>query len=154
MSETRVQHKQLPFIISTVVQDFEFDRVHNWLATEAYWSEGIPKNVVVKAFENSLSFGLFHEKNGQVGVARMVTDKATFAYLADVFIEENHRGKGLSKWLMETILRHQDLQGLRRIMLATRDMQPLYKKYGFKEVESDNNLMEVVRPDIYKGMYS
>lgn len=154
MSDNRVQHKQLPFIISTNVQDFEFDRVHNWLATEAYWSEGIPKNVVVKAFEHSLSFGLFHEKNGQVGVARMVTDKATFAYLADVFIEENHRGKGLSKWLMETILRHPDLQGLRRIMLATRDMQPLYKKYGFKEVESDNNLMEVVRPDIYKGMYS
>jgi N-acetylglutamate synthase-like GNAT family acetyltransferase len=153
MNQVRVQHKELPFIISTDVEDIEFDRVFLWLSKEAYWSEGIPMSVLRTAFENSIVFGLYHEKQGQIGVARMITDKATFAYLADVFIDESFRGKGLAKWLMETIMSHTDLQGLRRIMLATSDMQGLYKKFGFSDVGEDNLLMEIAKPDIYKGMY-
>lgn len=148
----RLQHKELPFILTTDFTKFEMDRVHKWLAVEAYWSPDIPKHLLVRAFENSISFGLFHEKNGQIGVARMITDKATFAYLADVFIDEAYRGLGLGNWLMETIMTHPDLQGLRRMMLATSDMHELYKKFGFEKVESSESLMEIVRPDVYRGM--
>ena len=153
MSKIRLQHKELPYILTTDFDSFEMDRVHRWLSREAYWSAGIPLATLKRAFENSISFGLFHEKNGQVGVARMVTDKATFAYLADVFIDEIYRGMGLAKWMMESIMAHPELQGLRRTMLATSDMHSLYRKFGFEDVGESEILMEIVKPDIYKGMY-
>jgi len=150
MSEIRLQHSELPFFMSTNYADFDMDRVFQWLSHEAYWSKGIPRTTLERSFENSLAFGLFHESEGQVGVARMVTDKAVFAYLADVFIAKNYRGFGLGQWLMEVILQHPDLQGLRRMLLATSDMHALYRKFGFSDAHGSKLLMEIVRPDIYQ----
>ena len=107
----------------------DIDLIHSFLS-RSYWAEGISKEIIRRSIEGALCFGVF-ENDKQVGFARMITDKATFAYLADVFIIEEYRGLGLSKWLMETIMAHPDLQGLRRMMLATRDAHELYKKFGF-----------------------
>jgi N-acetylglutamate synthase and related acetyltransferases len=117
------------YIISTDKNKIDLDYVHEFLTT-SYWSPGVPMNTVKRAMENSLSFGLYENEN-QIGYARMITDTATFAYLADVFIDENYRSKGLGKWLVETILAHPDLQGLRRIILATRDAHSLYAQFNF-----------------------
>jgi GNAT superfamily N-acetyltransferase len=136
--------------IKTDVTAFDFIRVHDWLSNDAYWSPDIPLNVVERAFSNSLAFGLFHAKQGQVGVARMITDRATFAYLADVYIDPQHRGQGLAIWLMETIMAHTELQGLRRMMLATSDMHALYRKFGYTKLANPEIIMEQVKPDIYK----
>lgn len=141
-----------PYSIITDLSLFDLKRVHHWLSVDAYWSKDIPIETVVTAFENSLAFGLFHESDGQVGVARMVTDKATFAYLADVYIVATHRGRGLGKALMDDIMAHENMQGLRRMMLATSDMQPLYRKYGFSDLRKPELLMERVDPEIYARM--
>jgi len=125
-------------------------RVHRWLA-DSYWATEIPFDVVQRSFENSLCFGLFHKGDGQVGVARVITDRSTFAYLGDVFIAEAHRGGGLGDLLMQTIMAHSDLQNLRRMMLATWDMHPLYRKYGFGDIANPERLMEISNPEIYKG---
>jgi GNAT superfamily N-acetyltransferase len=117
--------------------------------TRSYWSAGVPLAVVERAIRNSLCFGLFHAEQ-QVGFARVVTDKATFAYLADVYVLEAHRGKGLSKWLLEVILGHEDLQGLRRFLLATKDAHGLYRQFGFKELANPSRMMEIANPDVYK----
>jgi GNAT superfamily N-acetyltransferase len=123
--------------------------IHAYL-TQSYWSPGVPRTVVERAIEGSLCFGVFHHGK-QVGFARVVTDKATFAYLADVFILEPHRGKGLSKRLMAFVFAHPDLQGLRRFMLATRDAHGLYKQFGFTELSNPARFMELHRPDVYKA---
>ena len=107
----------------------DLDVVHGFLA-QSYWAQGIPRAIVARALAGSLSFGLYHA-DGQVGLARFVTDRATFAYLADVFVLPAHRGRGLATWLVGTALTHPDLQGLRRMLLATRDMHALYAKVGF-----------------------
>ncbi|MBC7683388.1 MAG: GNAT family N-acetyltransferase, partial [Ferruginibacter sp.] len=112
------------YTINTDPQRLDLAAVHAFLS-QSYWSPGIARERVARAAANSLCFGLFHSGQ-QVGFARVVTDKTNFAYLADVYILEAHRGQGLSKWLMETILAHADLQGLRRFMLTTRDAQGLY----------------------------
>lgn len=117
------------FIITTNKTKINIEYVHGFLST-SYWSPGISINVVKKAIKGSLCFGIYHNQK-QVGFARLITDKATFAYLADVFVDENYRGQGLSKWLMEVILKHPGLSGLRRIMLATRDAHELYKQFDF-----------------------
>ena len=122
--------------------------IHNFLAVESYWSPGIPRAVVERAIENSLCFGVYHGA-AQVGFARVVTDKATFALLADLFIVAAHRGKGLSKWLMRCIVAHEDLQGLRRLLLLTSDAHGLYRQFGFKELGNPSRFMEVLRQDIY-----
>jgi len=139
----------LPFHIHTDVVHFDHALVHKWLSIDAYWSEGIPADLLRKALRNSLSFGVFRNTGEQVGVARMVTDSATFGYLADVFLCPKVRGQGLAKWLMKTIMEHPELQGLRRTMLATRDMHPLYRQYGFKDIKGHPLLMEITVPDIY-----
>ncbi len=107
----------------------------------SYWAADISADVVIRSVENSLAFGLF-EGAEQVGFARVVTDYATFAYLADVFVQEPHRGRGLGKWMMEVVFSHPELQGLRRWMLATRDAHELYRKYGFAEPEDPRIFME------------
>ena len=117
------------FTISTDKSKIDIDYVHHFL-TNSYWSPGVPIATVKKAMQNSLCFGVY-DNGRQIGYARMVTDTATFAYLADVFIDENYRGKGLAKWLVRVILAHPDLQGLRRIILATRDAHSLYSQFGF-----------------------
>ncbi|QYJ99710.1 GNAT family N-acetyltransferase [Shewanella alkalitolerans] len=111
---------------------------------------GIPKETMKRAIANSLCFGVFDTDNKQVGFARLITDSATFAYLADVFILPSHRGMGLSKHLMETIVAHPDLQGLRRIVLATRDAHGLYAQYGFQPIENPEILMQIWHPNVYQ----
>ena len=124
--------------------------IHAFLS-QTYWSPGIPLALVQRAMANSLCFGVL--LNGeQVGFARLITDRATFAYLADVYVLEAHRGKGLSQRIMDQVVAHPDLQGLRRMLLATRDAHALYAKYGFKPLASPASMMEVHQPDVYAGM--
>jgi len=133
--------------ISSEVSRLDVDTIHAFLAT-SYWSPGIPRRVVERAIANSLCFGAYVDRK-QVAFARMVTDKATFAYLADVFVLPEHRGKGVSRLMMDAIVRHPDLQGLRRMLLATRDAHGLYSKYGFKPLAAPDRLMELHNPNVY-----
>ena len=144
MQWTRGKHT-----IRTELSAADLERIHHYLSTQAYWSLGIPKEIVERAFGHSLAFGVFHGEE-LVGWARLVTDRATFAYLADVYVLESSRGQGLSKWLMECILEHPELQGLRRWMLATRDAHGLYAQYGFKPIAAPERWMERHNPNVYK----
>lgn len=117
--------------------------------TKAYWCEGIPLATVERAIANSLCIALHAEGQGQVGFARVVTDRTTFAYLCDVYVLEDHRGQGLADWMVQSLLAHPDLQGLRRFMLFTRDAHPLYARHGFKALATPDRGMEVVRPGLY-----
>jgi N-acetylglutamate synthase-like GNAT family acetyltransferase len=136
------------FRISTNNDELDLNVIHQFVST-SYWAQGIPKSTLEKAVLNSFCFGVFESSGSQVGFARLITDKATFAYLADVFILESHRGIGLSKWLVKTIVEHPDLQGLRRMVLATRDAHGLYSQYGFKPIENPEILMQIWHPNIY-----
>lgn len=136
------------FNIRTNIDDMDFDTVYQFLS-QSYWAKGIPRTTLRKAMMNSFCFGVFDEQEKQVGFARLITDKATFAYLADVFILESHRGMGLSKWLVEIIVKHPELQGLRRMVLATKDAHGLYSQYGFKSIENPEMLMQIWQPNIY-----
>jgi N-acetylglutamate synthase-like GNAT family acetyltransferase len=136
--------------ISTDTHRLNVEVVHNFLAEESYWSPGIPRAIVERAMQNSLCFGVYHRAE-QVGFARVVTDKSTFALLADLFILTPHRGRGLSKWLMRCVVGHEDLQGLRRLLLLTSDAHSLYRQYGFKQLGNPSRFMEVVRQDIYRS---
>lgn len=126
----------------------DVDAIHSYLS-RSYWAENIPHEIVSKSIENSLCFGVFY-KNTQIGFARLITDYATFAYLADVYILEDHRGKGLSKKLMKSIIEHPQLHGLRRMLLATYDAHTLYEKFGFKSLTNPQMFMELSTPDRYK----
>lgn len=136
------------FAINDDKSKVNIDYVHRFL-TRCYWAEGIPRDVVQRSVNGSLCFSVFYKK-GQIGFARVITDEATFAYLCDVFIDENYRGKGLGKWLMETILVYPTLQGLRRFMLATRDAHGLYQQYGFAPLTFADRWMQIHHPDAYK----
>jgi GNAT superfamily N-acetyltransferase len=127
--------------ISTDPSRLQLDAIHAYL-TRSYWSPGIPKDVVARGIANSMCFGIYFG-DAQVGFARVITDKATFAYLADVYVLEAHRGQGLSKRLVEHILAHAELQGLRRFMLATADAHGLYAQFGFKPMLKPDNMMEI-----------
>ncbi|HVF81176.1 MAG TPA: GNAT family N-acetyltransferase [Flavisolibacter sp.] len=122
--------------------------VHRFLS-QSYWAEGIPLDVVQRSINGSLCFSVLY-KEDQIGFARVITDEATFAYLCDVFIDEKHRGRGLSKWLMETVLAYPGLQGLRRFMLATRDAHSLYRQYHFVPLTFTDRWMHIHQPDAYK----
>jgi GNAT superfamily N-acetyltransferase len=137
--------------ITTDVSKLNIDVIHTFLSEESYWAKEIPKHIVEKAIANSLCFGLFY-KDEQIGFARLVTDKATFAYLADVFVLKEHRGKGLSKWLMRTIQSHPELQNLRRWLLTTKDAHGLYEQLGWQKPDADYAYRFMMRnkPDIYK----
>ena len=136
------------FVISTEKEKMDIDLIHSFL-TRTYWAEGISKEIIRRSIEGSLCFGVF-ENDQQVGFARMITDKATFAYLADVFIIEEYRGRGLSKWLMEVIMSDPDLQGLRRMILATKDAHGLYKQFGFAPLINVDRWMQILDQDVYK----
>lgn len=136
------------FTIHTDKTKMDIPVIHRYI-TRSYWAEGIPFETVAKAVEGSLCFGVFHDDK-QIGVARVITDAATFAYLCDVFIDESYRGRGLGKWLMETILRHESLQGLRRIALTTKDAHGLYSQYGFTPLPIPERWMMIQDTDIYK----
>ena len=130
--------------ISTDPSRLQLAAIHAYL-TRSYWSPGVPEDVVARAIANSLCFGIYLG-DAQVGFARVVTDKASFAYLADVYVLEEHRRQGLSKRLVETIQAHPDLQGLRRFMLATKDAHALYAQFGFRPVAAPERLMEIRTP--------
>jgi GNAT superfamily N-acetyltransferase len=137
------------YLISSDPAHVDVDAAHAFLSA-SYWSPGIPREVVARALANSLCFVLLC--NGrQVGLARVVTDKATFAYVADVYVLEQHRGKGLSKRLMQAVKDHPDLQALRRTLLATRDAHGLYAQFGFKPLAAPDRFMEVLLPNPYTG---
>ena len=131
----------------------DFGVIHGYVGGESYWAKGIPAATLRRAIDNSLCFGVYHRDSGaQVGFARLVTDRATFAYLADVFVLAPHRGLGLSKRLMQAVMEHPQAQGLRRWMLATADAHGLYKQFGFSAPARPERLMERVFPDIYKNL--
>jgi GNAT superfamily N-acetyltransferase len=134
--------------ISTDPSRLQLDAIHAYL-TRSYWSPGIPKEVVARAIANSVCFGLYDLQgptDTQVGFARVVTDKASFAYLADVYVLEEHRRQGLSKRLVEAVLGHPELQGMRRFLLATKDAHGLYAQFGFKPPARPENFMEIRTP--------
>ncbi|MCE2793161.1 MAG: GNAT family N-acetyltransferase [Planctomycetota bacterium] len=121
--------------------------IHQFLSG-SYWSPGLPLDVLQRALAGSLCFGLYH-RGVQVGFARVITDRATFAYLCDVFVLDSYRGQGLGRWLMEVVSSHPDLQGLRRMVLVTRDAHGLYEKFGFSPLAKPGGYMELHRPDVY-----
>lgn len=125
----------------------DVDVVHAYL-TRSYWARGIPRGTVERSLPGSLVWGIY-QGSVQAGFARVITDKATFAYLCDVFVLEEHQGRGLGPWLMATIMRHPDLQGLRRFVLATRDAHGLYEKVGFQRLAAPERFMETVDPEVY-----
>ena len=139
------------FMISTDPALLNVDVIHGYLSNQSYWAQNVPKEIVQKSITNSLCFGLYF-KGKQVGFARLVTDKATFAYLADVFILKEYQGKGLSKWLMEIIQSHPELQGLRRWMLGTRDAHGLYEQFGWTVLDEDTRKRFMQRhfKDVYR----
>ncbi|MBO9563181.1 MAG: GNAT family N-acetyltransferase [Niastella sp.] len=136
------------YSISTNKDTLNIPYIHSFLST-TYWAENIPVAIVERCIAGSLCFGVYKGEQ-QVGFARVITDSATYAYLADVFIDEAERGKGLSKWLVEVIMKHPELQGLRRFELRTRDAHGLYAQYGFKPIDNPDNYMSIAFPNIYK----
>jgi GNAT superfamily N-acetyltransferase len=133
--------------ISFDPEDQQLDVIHGYLV-RSYWAEGIPRETVARAVAHSLCVGAYDDE-AQVGFARVVTDRATFAYLADVFVLEGHRGRGLAQQMLEALEDHPELQGLRRWALFTRDMQPLYAKLGWEAYPHPDRLMVRDIPDIY-----
>lgn len=133
------------FTITDCRENLNVELIYNFLSHSSYWAKGITREVIVKSLDNSLCFGLF-QGNKQIGFGRVVTDCATFAYLADIFIVENYRGRGLGKWLVGCILEHPELQGLRRWMLATADAHQLYHQHGFMPLSNPERFMERYAP--------
>jgi len=136
------------FAISTDRRRLDIEAIHAYL-TRSYWAEGISAPLVAKSVRGSLCFGLYDASADQIGFARVVTDGATFAYLCDVYVLESARGQGLGIWLMETVMRHPDLAGLRRSMLVTRDAHGLYARFGFTPPKAPDRIMEIARPGLY-----
>ena len=136
------------YLVTTDKTKLDLQVIHGFLR-RSYWAAGIPIEVVERSIRNSLTFGLFYDEE-QVGFARVVTDRATLAYLADVFVLEEHRGRGLSGWLMEAVLSHPELQGLRRWMLATADAHGLYERFGFTALKTPEIFMERHDPNVYE----
>jgi GNAT superfamily N-acetyltransferase len=145
MTEAREREWQRgEYTISTDNDRLDIGKIHDFIANESYWASGRTIETVRRALDNSLNFGLY-KNNQQIGFARVVTDYATFAWIADVFVLPEHRGLGLSKWLMEVMLSHSELQGFRRWVLATKDAHGLYARFGFIALHRPERWME--RPD-------
>jgi GNAT superfamily N-acetyltransferase len=146
MTEVREREWQrAEYIISTDNKRLDIRRIHDFVSNQSYWAKGRAIETVQRALDNSLNFGLYKD-NQLIGFARVVTDYATFAWIADVFVLSEHRGQGLSKWMMEVILSHRELQGFRRWVLATRDAHGLYARFGFIPLHRPERWME--RPDL------
>jgi N-acetylglutamate synthase-like GNAT family acetyltransferase len=148
--EELVEHRRGDYVISTDRACLDLDVIHGFL-TDCYWAKGISRELVARSIQHSLCFGIYEHGARQVGFARVISDYATFAYIGDVFVLESHRGRGLSKWMMECIVQHPLLQGLRRWVLLTRDAHGLYSKFGFTPLEKPDRYMELHDPDVYGG---
>ena len=131
--------------ISTDGRRLDRDLIHDFLHNEAYWARGVPRHVVERCIDNSICFGVYRNAE-QVGFARVVTDRAAIAYLADVFVVAPHRGRGIATWLVESVMAHPDLQDLRRFMLGTKDAHALYERFGFRALEDPGRMMEIASP--------
>jgi GNAT superfamily N-acetyltransferase len=131
------------FVISTDRSKLDVRLIQHWLSHDSYWAQGRPLEVVQRSIDNSLCFGVYEPGGGQIGFARVVTDYATFAWLCDVFILDEYRGRGLSKWLVQTVVSDPSLQRVRRLLLATRDAHELYRRYGgFESLQAPERWME------------
>ncbi len=148
LSMTEITIYKNGFCISSDKTKLDVDAIHEFLSTKAYWCLHIPKEKVQTSIENSFCFGVYKEEK-QIGLARIITDFATIAYLGDVYILEEYRGLGLSKWLMETVMNCQDLQGLRRWILLTGDAHELYRKFGWTNIVDPTKWMELHHKNIY-----
>ncbi|TKB97530.1 GNAT family N-acetyltransferase [Pedobacter cryophilus] len=133
------------FLISTDKSLLDFDFIFNFLNHQSYWAKGISKEKLQMAIQESVCFGIYHEQQ-QIGFARVISDKSTFAYLADVFIIPAYRKQGLSKWLVQTILAYADFKDLKRWLLATADAHELYKKFGFDSLSQPDRFMQIFTP--------
>jgi GNAT superfamily N-acetyltransferase len=143
------EYRNGKFAISTDPAKLDVDAIHTFLS-RSYWAEGIPKAVVARALRHSLNFGVYTEDGAQIGLGRVISDFATYAYLADIYILEEYRGLGLGKWLMRCVMAHPDLKGLRRWQLATRDAHGLYQQSGFTALQRPERHMEILDPDVYR----
>ena len=148
MNDEIYERRRGDLLVSTDRARLDVDLVHRELA-RTYWASGIPRDVVARSIAGSIAFGLY-DAGSQVGFARVVTDLATYAYLADVLILESYRRRGLADWLVESILAHPQLQGLRRFALITRDAGPLYERHGFTAPASPSGYMEIVDREVYR----
>ena len=142
-----MEWKQGEFTISTEKGRLDREAIHAFLK-ESYWARGVPRQIVDRSIENSLCFGLYDGAR-LVGFARVITDRATFGYLADVFVVESHRGRGLATWFMESLMSHPDLRDIRRWMLVTRDAHGLYRKVGFADLSAPERIMEKLLANPY-----
>jgi len=137
------------YLLGTDPARLDLDAIYRYLSEASYWAERIPREVFERAVANSICFGLYAPEGVQAGFARIISDQATVAYLGDVFVLEPHRGRGLSKWMMDCIISHPDLQGLRRWILLTRDAHGLYQQFGFTPLAKPDRWMELWDPDVY-----
>ena len=140
-----IEWRRDEFVVSTDATKLDLDVVHHWLSESSYWVPGIPFDIVRRGIEGSLNFGLYADRAARtIGLVRIITDYATFAYVCDVFVLDEFRGRGLGVWLMECVAAHPRLQGLRRWMLGTKDAHTLYEKTGFRPVAAPDRWMEKV----------
>lgn len=143
-----VEWRKDQYVLSTDAACFDMNALFRFISGESYWARGMPRETFERAVRHSLCFGLF-DGELQIGFGRVVSDFASVAYLGDVFIREDYRRRGLSKWMMECIQSHPDLQGMRRWLLVTADAQELYKKFGFTPLKAPEKFMELHNPEIY-----
>lgn len=148
MSQLDVTVQRDGYIISNDPARLDVDAIHAYLRT-SYWATGIPRETVARSLRHSAGYGLYAPDGAQVGFTRLITDWTTFAYLCDVYVLDAHRGRGLGVWLVETVLAHPELQGIRRLSLTTRDAHGLYEKFGFTRTEF-GRFMDKTIPDVYQ----
>lgn len=146
-AEKTLEYRQGEFFISTDRSKLDVGAIHSFL-TRSYWAKGIPRETVVRSIANSMCFGIYSDGK-QVGFARVISDFTTFAFIGDVFVLEEFRGRGLGKWMMECIVAHPDLQGLRRWALGTLDAHGLYAQFGFTSLKAPERWMERHNPNVY-----
>jgi GNAT superfamily N-acetyltransferase len=144
-----VEYHRGEFLVSTDPARLDLDVIHNFL-TNCYWAKGVPRDTVARSIEHALCFGVYDGRGAQVAFARVISDFATVAYIGDVFVLESHRGHGLGKWMMQSIMEHPSLQGLRRWILTTRDAHRLYSQMGFTPVKFPERYMELHDPHVYE----
>jgi GNAT superfamily N-acetyltransferase len=140
----------MTYEVSDDPQRFDLERAHRWIGSESYWAAGIPFETFAKACANSLTVGAYAADGTMAAMARVVTDRATFGWVCDVFVDAGHRGAGLGKQLMAYLKAHPDLQGFRRLHLATRDAHELYRQFGFTDLTGPENWMEIRDPEVYR----